>query len=136
MSSALQTVPGLVLAVALILAVILPPIVVLGRRFVRQVARPWLDAHITQADRDALYAAVKVGLRVATSYGFELDQLLEKAVEVACTYLKTFGITVPQDFLLDLIRAEAQKRDDKAAELGAILNPPLDPEGLTRRSAN
>lgn len=67
------------------------------------------NAALNAEHRAALYAAVKIGLRVAKSHGFEFDQLVAKAIEVASRYLQEHGIAISPQLLADLIQAEDYK---------------------------
>lgn len=81
------------------------------------------EAVLGTANRDALYAAVKVGLNAANKHGLNGDDLLKKAISVASMYLNQHHIPVSTALLNEAIRAEQQKRQDRKAELGTFANP-------------
>lgn len=82
----------------------------------------WANTHISAEIRASMYAAVKIGLRVARDNNLTADDLLNKATQVASTYLTDLGLEVNADQLRDLIRAERQKLADEAATQSAILH--------------
>lgn len=75
------------------------------------------------ANRDALYAAVKIGLNAASKYGLNGDDLIQKAISVAAMYLNQHRIPVSTALLNEAIQAEQQKRSDRKAEFGTFANP-------------
>lgn len=86
------------------------------------------EAVLGTANRDALYAAVKVGLNAAMHSsnwnGGEFgNEFLQRAVGVASMYLQHHNIPVDTVLLHQLIKAEEQKRSDRKAEFGAFANP-------------
>lgn len=81
----------------------------------------WANTHISAEIRAAMYAAVKIGIRVARDNNLTKDDLLDKATSVASTYLTDLGLEVSADQLRDLIRAERQKLADEAADKVALL---------------
>ncbi len=78
------------------------------------------EAVLGTANRDALYAAVKVGLNAANKHGLNGDDLIQKAIAVASMYLNQHRIPVSTALLNEAIQAEQQKRDDRKAEFGVL----------------
>lgn len=81
----------------------------------------WANTHISAELRAAMYAAVKIGLRVARDNKLTADDLLDKATKVASTYLIDLGIEVTPEQIRDMIRAERQKLADQDAAQAALL---------------
>ncbi|ABX03298.1 hypothetical protein Haur_0650 [Herpetosiphon aurantiacus DSM 785] len=102
--------------VQLLLAVLVPLALAVAARIGRRIARALEDkatALLSREERDTLYSAIKVGLRVAQSYGITPDgvrhQIEAKGVEAASRYLTELGLRFDPKFLIDLLHAEYQK---------------------------
>lgn len=101
----------------LVLSFVIPPVAAIGMKLLADGVDAFKEkaaALLSAEDRDALYAAVKVGVRVAQSHGITLEgtrHLLEtKGAEAASAYLHRLGIEgVTPTYLLDLLNAEHTK---------------------------
>ena len=85
--------------VQLLLAVLVPLALAVAARIGRRIARALEDkatALLSREERDTLYSAIKVGLRVAQSYGITPDgvrhQIEAKGVDAANRYLRELGL--------------------------------------------
>ncbi|KPL80268.1 hypothetical protein [Herpetosiphon geysericola] len=103
--------------VQLLLAVLVPLALAVAARIGRRIARALEDkatALLSHEERDTLYGAIKVGLRVAQSYGITPEgvrhQIEEKGVDAARRYLGELGLRFDPKFLVDLLHAEYQKQ--------------------------
>ncbi|KPL80225.1 hypothetical protein [Herpetosiphon geysericola] len=101
------------LAGVLALVVVIVVAVALVNAFAPKAAeafKGWADAHLGAEQREAIYGAVKAGLRAAEQHGFRADELFAKAAKVASEYLKTYGLPISEELLSELVRAEKQKK--------------------------
>ncbi|ABX03214.1 MAG TPA: hypothetical protein DEF47_21725 [Herpetosiphon sp.] len=74
----------------------------------------WADANLGAEQRDALYGAVKAGLRAAEAHGLKAEDLLAKAVQVASGYLTQYGLPFSETLLRDLVMAEKYKKTQES----------------------
>ena len=90
-----------------------------GLRALPGLLTQFVMAHVGEANAARIYAAVKIGLRVAASKGLTVEGVTEQAkqvaVEAASRYAQAFGLTqLTPEYLRELIDAETQKQAEWA----------------------
>ena len=113
--------------VQVILAVVLPALALIIRAAAQRAVaalEQQAEARIADSDRAALYAAVKIGLRVAEKNGTTVDGVWQKAlgsgVDMAQEYLTRLGISdLSASYLRELIEVESHKQENAPVE-GAV----------------
>lgn len=93
-----------------------PALIKLGTAFI--------NSKLTEHQQAVLYAAVKVGVRVAAAQGFTPENAWKSAkavaVEAALDYAKRFGLALDEQTLIPLIDAEAAKQELQRPVLSVV----------------
>lgn len=97
----------------ILLSILLPFLTFIAHQAVAAI-KVKAAAVLSAEERATLYAAVKVGVRVAKSYGVDVEgtrnQLEQAGIEAAARYLSTMGFNaIDPKYLRDLLHAEWQK---------------------------
>lgn len=105
--------------VSIVLSFVVPLMITLLTLAIRKIAQAMSDkaeATLSKETRDAVYAAIKIGKRVADSHAGVIDDLETVAITTALDYLRTFGIDLKPAFIRQLLQAETQKQSDQTLQ--------------------